>query len=145
MYYVEAHDGRVVFVMPWKGHTMIGTTEAPYLGDPALIEPMESEIEYLITVYNKYFERQLVKDDVINAWAGLRVLPVAKSSAFNRPRDTLMLTDRKKSPRVVSLYGGKLTAHRHMAQDVLKLIRSSLPEDRTKIADTKNLKLPVVD
>jgi len=145
MYYVEAHDGRVVFVMPWKGHTMIGTTEAPYLGDPAKIEPLESEIDYLITVYNKYFERQLVKDEVINAWAGLRVLPVAKSSAFNRPRDTLMLTDREQAPRVVSLYGGKLTAHRHMAQDVLKLMRDSLPQDRTKIADTKNLKLPVVD
>jgi len=56
MYYVEAHDGRVVFVMPWKGHTMIGTTEAPYLGDPAKIEPLESEIDYLITVYNKYFD-----------------------------------------------------------------------------------------
>jgi len=56
-----------------------------------------------------------------------------------------MLTDREQAPRVVSLYGGKLTAHRHMAQDVLKLMRDSLPQDRTKIADTKNLKLPVVD
>jgi len=145
MYYVEAHDGRVVFVMPWKGHTMVGTTEAPYLGDPAEVEPLESEIEYLITVYNKYFERQIKTTDVINAWAGLRVLPVAKSSAFNRPRDTLMLTDRKKAPRVVSLYGGKLTAHRHMAQDVMRLVKDSLPTDRTAVADTKTLKLPVVD
>lgn len=145
MYYVEAHDGRVVFVMPWKGHTMIGTTEAPYLGDPAEIEPLELEIEYLITVYNKYFNRQLKTSDVINAWAGLRVLPVAKSSAFNRPRDTLMLTDRKNAPRVVSLYGGKLTAHRHMAQDLLKLVKGSLPDDRTAVADTKTLELPIVD
>lgn len=145
MYYVEAHDGRVVFVMPWKGRTMIGTTEAPYLGDPAEIEPLELEIEYLIKVYNKYFQRQLETSDVLDAWAGLRVLPVAKSSAFNRPRDTLMLTDRDKAPRVVSLYGGKLTAHRHMAQDLLKLVKDSLPKDRIKVADTKILKLPVVD
>ncbi len=145
MYYVEAHDGRVVFVMPWKGRTMIGTTEAPYLGDPAAVEPLDSEIEYLVTVYNKYFERRLETTDVVDAWAGLRVLPIAKSSAFNRPRDTLMLTDRKKAPRVVSLYGGKLTAHRHMAQDVLRLVKDSLPRDRTAVADTKTLKLPVVD
>lgn len=141
MYYVEAGDGRVVFVMPWKGHTLVGTTERSYTADPADIEASEEEIDYLIEVVNRYFDRCYRRSDVLDAWAGLRVLPRAKTAAFHRPRDTMMVADDEAQPRVVSLYGGKLTAHRHMAQDLLNLIRPNLPDAQAR-ADTRSLPLP---
>ena len=85
MYYVEApQDGRAVFVMPWKGKTMIGTTETKYEGDPSLIAPLDSEIEYLCEVASTYFPRlkSLKPSDVPTSFAGLRVLPHAKGRAF---------------------------------------------------------------
>ena len=54
-YYVEADDGRVVFVMPWQGRTMIGTTEAKFTDDPDNVTPLEDEVAYLKAIYEKHF------------------------------------------------------------------------------------------
>jgi glycerol-3-phosphate dehydrogenase len=141
MYYLEApQDGRAVFVMPWREKIMIGTTERPYEGDPAAIAPSEEEIRYLLEVYNHYFGRPLTRPDVHSAFAGLRVLPGSDERAFARPRDTRLHTDHPKHPRLVSLYGGKLTAYRTTARRVLDLIRPQLPT-RAARADTASLPL----
>ncbi len=145
MYYLEApQDQRAVFVMPWKGHLLVGTTEADYQGDPAKVQPLNSEIEYLLSVYNHYFNKTLQPEDVINSFAGLRVLPGGDGKAFSRPRDTLIITDNENQPRALSLYGGKLTAQRATAEDVMKKLKKTLPE-RNVAADTRTLKLPEAD
>ncbi|MEE9492274.1 MAG: FAD-dependent oxidoreductase [Gammaproteobacteria bacterium] len=142
MYYLEApQDQRAVFIMPWKGRMLIGTTESLYQGDPAKVQPLASEIEYLLAVYNHYFEKTLSNDDVISSFAGLRVLPVSSDTAFSRPRDTVLITDKQEKPRVVSLYGGKLTVHRATAANVMKVLQHSLPRCKS-IADTRTLRLP---
>ena len=141
MYYLEApQDGRAVFVMPWRERILIGTTERPYAGDPADVAPCEEEIDYLLGVHNHYFQRPLRARDVQSAFAGLRVLPAAKGGAFARPRDTRLHGDDHQRPRLVSLYGGKLTAYRATAQRVLELIRPQLPT-RAAVADTSRLRL----
>ncbi|MEE9303264.1 MAG: FAD-dependent oxidoreductase, partial [Thiotrichaceae bacterium] len=73
VYYLEApQDNRAVFVMPWQDHILIGTTETPYIGDPAKVEPLEAEVDYLLDVYNHYFAQNqslaLKKSDIINAF-----------------------------------------------------------------------------
>ncbi len=144
MYYLETlEDKRAVFVMPWKGHLLVGTTENDYNGKPEDVAPLEQEIEYLLSVYNHYFNATLARSDVINAFAGLRVLPQGSGTAFSRPRDTLLVGDKAGRPRAVSLYGGKLTAYRATAEDVIKMLTPALPE-RKKVKDTKTLKLPVL-
>lgn len=144
MYYLEApQDQRAVFVMPWEDHLLIGTTEKQYQGDPAKVKPLDEEKDYLLAVYNHYFKRSIGRDEIIQSFAGLRVLPRSESKSFSRPRDTVFICDDEKKPRVISLYGGKLTAHRAMANDVLKKISSSLPA-RDAVADTANLRLPDV-
>ena len=56
IYYVESPtDGRAVFVMPWDGATLIGTTETPYHGDPDDVQPCPQEEEYLLAVVRHYF------------------------------------------------------------------------------------------
>jgi len=144
MYYLEApRDRRAVFVMPWHDRTLIGTTEQPYRGDPALVKPLETEIDYLLEVRNHYFSAPKRRSDVIDSFAGLRVLPTGSGSAFSRPRATLVVADRRRRPRVLHVYGGKLTAYRSTADELLDRLRATLPA-RESVADTRTLKLPDV-
>lgn len=144
IYYLEARkDKRAVFVMPWKEHILIGTTETLFTGDPAKVVPLANEVEYLLDVYNYYFSASLTKDDVINSFAGLRVLPQSSGSAFSRPRDTLIIGNTSKMPRLLTLYGGKLTAYRATSEHVLNKLLPVLPEAQSTI-DTKTLKLPTI-
>jgi glycerol-3-phosphate dehydrogenase len=145
MYYLEApQDQRAVFVTPWKDNILLGTTETLYTGDPARVEPLEEEIRYLLDVYNHYFEKTVENSQVTAAFAGLRVLPRSQDAAFHRSRDTLLHIDTKNCPRVLSIYGGKLTSHRATAEQVMRNLNGLLPA-RQKRADTRNLHLPVID
>jgi len=142
LYYMEAPaDRRAIFAMPWRDNIMLGTTESLYQGDPARVQPLEEEIDYLLGVHNHYFQRRAQRSDVIEAFAGLRVLPRSGQDAFHRPRDTLLHQDRSRCPRVLSIYGGKLTSHRITAERVLARLRPLLAA-RTPRADTRNLPLP---
>ena len=141
IYYLESPtDGRAIFVAPWKNHILIGTTETLFSGSPDEIEPTSEEIEYLLSIYNHYFNKQLTRTDVIESFAGCRVLPISESSAFSRPRDTTILTDNPDEPHLFSIYGGKLTAYRATAESIIMQIQSVLGERDIK-AHTRNLKL----
>jgi glycerol-3-phosphate dehydrogenase len=157
LYYLESpQDRRAVFVMPWKGsrktsgqdNILIGTTENIYTGDPAEVQALDSEISYLLDVYNHYFSHDLnhnvKRGDVIDAFAGLRVLPSGEGAAFGKSRDTSFWQDRPGKPRVITMYGGKLTSYRATAEKVIERLRKTLPE-RERVAETRTLKLPVVD
>jgi glycerol-3-phosphate dehydrogenase len=130
IYYVESPtDGRAVFVMPWAGGTLIGTTETPYRGDPDKVQPLPEEEEYLLAVVRHYFPalQALTRDDITERFAGLRVLPAATQAAFDRSRETIFTTDRDAHPRVLCIYGGKLTGWRAAAVHVMQRISPSLP------------------
>ncbi len=140
IYYVEApQDRRAVFVMPWGEHTLIGTTETPYRGDPAAVRPQPEEQAYLLEVAGHYFPR--CRDVTpLSAFAGLRVLPASGGSPFGRSRETILHTDRSERPRVLSIYGGKLTAYRATAEKVMERLAAALPL-RPAVADTRQLPL----
>jgi glycerol-3-phosphate dehydrogenase len=130
IYYVESPtDARAVFVMPWAGATLIGTTETPYRGDPDKVHPLPEEEEYLLAVVRHYFPAlsSLTRADIAERFAGLRVLPAATQAAFDRSRETIFTTDRDVRPRVLCIYGGKLTGWRAAAAHVLQRISPSLP------------------
>jgi glycerol-3-phosphate dehydrogenase len=130
IYYVESPtDGRAVFVMPWGGATLVGTTETPYHGEPDKVHPLPEEEEYLLAVVRHYFPAlsALTRDDIVQRFAGLRVLPAASQAAFDRSRETIFTTDRDVRPRVLCIYGGKLTGWRAAASHVMQRISPSLP------------------
>jgi glycerol-3-phosphate dehydrogenase len=129
IYYVESpSDGRAIFVMPWQGATLIGTTETPYRGEPDQVHPLPEEEEYLLAVARHYFPAvgALTRADILQRFAGLRVLPAASQSAFDRSRETILTADRDPYPRVLGIYGGKLTGWRATAAQVLERISPSL-------------------
>jgi glycerol-3-phosphate dehydrogenase len=137
IYYVESPtDGRAVFVMPWHGATLIGTTETPYRGAPDQVHPLPEEEEYLLAVARHYFPafRHLTREDIVQRFAGLRVLPAASQAAFDRSRETIFSVDREHKPRVLGIYGGKLTGWRAAAAHVLERISASMPPRPRKAA-----------
>jgi glycerol-3-phosphate dehydrogenase len=141
IYYVESPtDGRAVFVMPWYGATLVGTTETPYRGDPGLVHPLPQEEEYLLNVVRHYFPHlnALTGADIARRFAGLRVLPAAAQKAFDRSRETIFTVDREARPRVLGIYGGKLTGWRAAADHVLKRVSGSLPAS-ARLASTDQL------
>jgi glycerol-3-phosphate dehydrogenase len=137
VYYVEAvRDRRAVFVMPWQGHTLVGTTETRYTGDPARVAPLPPEIAYLHETFRRYFPQR--RDQIISSFAGLRVLPAGGGAHFHRTRETLLHPDNDRHPQLITIYGGKLTGYRATADKTLECLRVSLPV-RTRIADTSKL------
>ncbi|HMB59675.1 MAG TPA: FAD-dependent oxidoreductase [Xanthomonadales bacterium] len=139
IYYLEApQDGRAVFAMPWKGNTLIGTTETRYTGDPEAVEVLTKEVAYLQTVYQTYFPSHQL--NVLDRFAGLRVLPAGPGSLFARPRETVFVTDQASPVRLISLYGGKLTGYRATAEKSVAQLRPALP-NRRRLADTATLLL----
>lgn len=124
-------DGRVLFAIPWGDVTYIGTTDTDWEGDPGEVAADAADVAYLIDASNAYFPAQnLVVDDVICTWAGLRPLmrPVSGSadevdeSAVSREHQVVVSQD-----GVITIAGGKLTTFRKMSAEVVdtavKLIR----------------------
>jgi glycerol-3-phosphate dehydrogenase len=138
-YYLEVEsDKRAVFVMPKGDRTLVGTTERTYRDDPDKIDATDEAIEYLLDVFRKNFPAR--DTQILDSWAGLRVLPASQGNAFNRSRETQLPTDNEHMPRVLSVFGGKLTGYRATAGKVMSILRRTLPE-REAIADTRKLKL----
>ena len=140
MYYTEAPtDRRAVFVMPWRDHTLVGTTETPFSGEPSKVTPEPEEVDYLLGILDHYFPDHSRK--VLDAWAGLRVLPKGDGRSFYRSREVILSPDDERRPSFVTVYGGKLTGYRATAARVLALLQGNLPQAKAK-ADTKTLLLP---
>jgi len=144
IYYLESPlDKRAIFVMPWYGNTLIGTTEKSFIGDPANVEASDEEVEYLLNSVGFYFPKyqNLQVEHIMDKFAGLRVLPAAEGAAFSRPRETSVYEDKVKAEGLFTIYGGKLTAYRATSALVLNQIAHLLPNVKS-IADTRFLKLP---
>lgn len=136
VYYMEAPDGRAVFVMPWNEHILVGTTETPYEGDPGAARARPEEITYLHDTWRRYFPRPPGR--LLDSFAGLRVLPHQSGPAFYRSRETVLYPDDPVRVRLVTVYGGKLTGYRATATKVMHLLKTSLPP-RGVIADTAEI------
>jgi len=109
-------DGRIVFAIPWNGHTLIGTTDTP-LDDVSLEpQPRQDEILFLLETVADYLEPPPTKDDILSTFAGIRPLVgrrgSGKTSKLGRDH-----TLRVSSAGLVSILGGKWTTYRRMAED----------------------------
>jgi glycerol-3-phosphate dehydrogenase len=109
-------DGRVLFAIPWHGHTLVGTTDTPIAA--ATLEPvaMEQEIDFILATAGQYLTKAPKRDDVLSVFAGIRPLVrasgVASTAALSR--DHVIHIDRS---GLVTVCGGKWTTYRHMAED----------------------------
>lgn len=113
----KTEDGRVLFILPWQGHALIGTTDSP---SEITEHPRakEEEVEYLLRHVNQYFDISVGRDDVLSVWSGLRPLVEAPDAADTAElvREHLLMV----SPSgLLSMAGGKWTSYRKMAEEAV--------------------------
>jgi glycerol-3-phosphate dehydrogenase len=139
-YYLEVpEDRRGIFLLPWYEHSLLGTTENLFTGAPEDVRVLDREVDYLLAAMGHYFPHR--SQVIIDRFAGLRVLPATESTPFKRSREIQLTMDDPRRPRVVSIYGGKLTGYRLTAEKIMRHLQSTLPPSRP-VADTASLKLP---
>lgn len=139
VFYVEApEDRRPVFVLPWRGGTLVGTTETPYRGNPDEVTPLAEEVRYLTETLRYYFPSYTGRH--IASTAGLRVLLQDSGKLQGRSRETTLLPDESSDPHLIAVYGGKLTGYRATAERIMRMIAKSVPPRRRHLG-TRDLPL----
>ena len=122
-YILQNEDKRIVFVIPWMDEfSIIGTTDVEYHGDPKNVKIDDDEINYLLNVYNDHFKKQLTRDDIAWTYSGVRPLCDDESDSPQAiTRDyTLDIHDEKGKAPLLSVFGGKLTTYRKLAEHALE-------------------------
>jgi len=144
-FYLEApQDKRAVFVLPWKGRLLVGTTEKAFSGAPEKTTCSAEERDYLLATLRHYFPQLAIPAGEVETFAGLRVLPKSDKNAFTRSRDVMFAVDDEARPRVLSVMGGKLTTYRATAQQAMARLLPSLPTKERR-ADTALISLIPLD
>jgi glycerol-3-phosphate dehydrogenase len=112
-------DGRIFFVLPWKGKTLIGTTEDIYEGDMDKQMPTNEDVNYLIDHFNKNFEIDISEHDIIAKFSGLRWLAVEEDENLSgTSREVVFSSHDSSRGFMLSLYGGKLTSYRALSEEI---------------------------
>ncbi len=140
--YTEARDGRPVFLLPFCGGTLVGTTDIPFDGDPAAAVATQEELEYLLSVVADIFPGAgLQRSDIAMHQCGVRPLPYvdAKTPAAITRRHQLVWNDAAPLP-LVSLVGGKLTTCRSLAEETAAAVLHRI--GRPVIANSRERPIP---
>lgn len=129
-YILQNEDQRIVFVIPWlERFSLIGTTDREYQGDPAKVSISEEETAYLLKVVNAHFRKQLTPGDILHSYSGVRPLCDDESdqpSAITRDY-TLSLAGAPGEAPLLSVFGGKLTTYRKLAESAMELLAPNFP------------------
>ena len=127
---MQNEDRRIVFAIPYLDrYTMIGTTDREYHGDPATVSISEEEITYLLGVANTHFRKQLEREDILHTFAGVRPLCDDESdnpSAVTRDYTLSLAAEEKQAP-LLSVFGGKLTTYRKLAESAMAQLKPFFP------------------
>lgn len=119
---LQNEDQRIVFTIPYLNHfTLIGTTDREYTGDPAKVAITDGETDYLLKVVNAHFKKQISRDDIQHSYSGVRPLCNDESdnpSAVTRDY-TLALSGGGEEAPLLSVFGGKLTTYRKLAESAM--------------------------
>ena len=132
-YTLQTADGRVVFTIPWLDgrYLVVGTTEYPETGDPIAAHCSDQERDYLLAAYNRYFDSPdgpVGPGDVLFSWSGVRALTDdGHSDSRLVSRRAGIDYARRGTGGFVTLYGGKLTTHRALAEQVLARLARQEP------------------
>ena len=123
-------DGRIFFLIPYeRDFTLVGTTDQDFTGDPSDVRASAAEIAYLCAATSAYLRRPVTPDMVVWAYSGVRPLYDDGSTAPQQAtRDYVLKLDAPAgAPALLSVFGGKITTYRRLAEAALAMLRPSLP------------------
>lgn len=129
-YFFQLPDGRIFFAIPYEhDFTLIGTTDRDHDGGLADVRASLEEIAYLCDGANRFFREAIRPDDVVWSYSGVRPLV---DDGSGRPEATtrgyeLILSDEQEGPALLSVYGGKITTYRRLAEEVVDRLAPRLP------------------
>ena len=143
-YTFQNGDGRVVFVIPYQDDfTLIGTTDRDYDGDPSKVKASQEEIVYLCQSVNDYLAKKIKPEDVVWAYAGVRPLyDDGASEAKAATRDYVFEFDEPDGLPLLSIFGGKITTYRRLAEEALERLSPYLKGDKASAGWTAHAPLP---
>jgi glycerol-3-phosphate dehydrogenase len=130
---VPVDDGRIIFLVPFGDHLLIGTTDTDYSDDYDYIPVSQNEVIYLIDAINALFPDSLTEMDVVSAYSGLRPLIYEESKAesdVSRKHKVIMV-----KPNVFTIAGGKYTTYRAMAKELVDKLETILGKKGKCITD----------
>ena len=130
-YVLQNADNRIVFVIPFHGrYSLIGTTEEDYQGDPSSVTISQQEIDYLCRSVNNYFNKTLDPAQIVWHYAGVRPLlfdPMKEMSRSSREYQIGLDSSHTTAP-LVTVFGGKITTYRLLAEEVLNQLKPFFPK-----------------
>ena len=140
-YLLQHVDGRVIFVIPYLNKfTLIGTTEEEFSGDLDQVKISTAEISYLIAMINLYFRKSVLHSEVVNSFAGVRPLIEEEGESATRVSRDYRLDLESMPQPLLTIYGGKLTTYRLLAEEAVDMLATIFPALRP--AWTRQAKLP---
>jgi glycerol-3-phosphate dehydrogenase len=128
-YTLQDEGERIVFAVPWLDARFLiaGTTDVPHEGDPEEAHCSNAEKAYLLAAYNRYFTNArgpATEKDIVFTWSGVRALHGDTETALSRlSRSAALASAANGTGGFVTLYGGKLTTHRALAEEVLDALQ----------------------
>jgi glycerol-3-phosphate dehydrogenase len=127
-YFFQGTDGRIIFAIPYEqDFTLIGTTDLDHAGDPQTARCSDAERDYLCAFASQYFAKPVTPADVVWTYSGVRPLyNDGASSASAATRDYVLTLDPQDAP-LLSVFGGKITTYRRLAEDALAKLAPHLP------------------
>jgi glycerol-3-phosphate dehydrogenase len=133
-YIFQNGDGRIAFAIPYQqDYTLIGTTDVAYNGDPAQVKISDQETDYLLDLVNGYLAKPLTRNDVVWDYSGVRPLYDDKNdNASAVTRDyvfDLDTGDIGSAAPILSIYGGKITTYRKLAEHAMQKLAPVLGND----------------
>lgn len=134
-YVLQAEDRRIIFVNPYFDDlALVGTTDIPYEGRPEDVAMEQNEVDYLLAILNLHFARELNESHIVSRYSGVRPLfdDDASKSASSVTRDYRFewngsLQPHGDTPPMLSVFGGKLTTYRKLAEFALEKFRPVFP------------------
>jgi len=143
-YMFQNSDGRIVFVIPYQDDfTLIGTTDRDYDGDPAKVKASREEIEYLCDAVSEYLAKPVRPEHLVWTYAGVRPLyDDGASEAKAATREYVFELDTPGGAPLLSIYGGKITTHRRLAEEALEKLAPYLDGAKAREGWTGKSPLP---
>jgi glycerol-3-phosphate dehydrogenase len=128
-YLFQNADNRIIFAIPFEqDFTLIGTTDRDYHGDPGAVTATSEEIDYLCHAASEYFREPIARQDVVWSYSGVRPLyDDGASEAQAATRDYELVLDDKAGAPLLSVFGGKLTTYRRLAEHAIEKLAPHLP------------------
>jgi glycerol-3-phosphate dehydrogenase len=141
--YLEAvSDRRPLFIIPWNGNYLMGTTDVRFEGDPDRVRAEEWEVEYLLSEANRAFpQAALTRERVLYTYSGVRPLPFTRDCDAQSITRRHFLREHPQFANLISVVGGKLTTYRSLAEECVDLVLRKLGRGFTR-SETAEIPLP---